>query len=107
MEGTEKHLVGCKKREKIEKVTGSRDDNSYLVMDVSAEEKLASEKSHNCRDDNFVMPLAVLPSMGFTAISSQLNCHPARSAAKWRDLRFLSAMPLTASGSQLFRFIHV
>src|SRR5271170_7073756 len=24
--GTEKHLVGCKKREKIEKVTGSRDD---------------------------------------------------------------------------------
>ena len=26
LEGTKKHLVGCKKREKIEKVTGSRDD---------------------------------------------------------------------------------
>ena len=25
-ERTEKHLVGCKKREKIEKVTGARDD---------------------------------------------------------------------------------
>src|ERR1700722_15186314 len=26
VEGTEKHLVGCKKRERTEKVTGSRDD---------------------------------------------------------------------------------
>ena len=27
LEGIEKHLVGCKKHEKIEKVTGSQDDD--------------------------------------------------------------------------------
>ena len=32
MEGTEKHLVGCKKREKIEKVTGSQDDGFVGVV---------------------------------------------------------------------------
>jgi hypothetical protein len=32
LEGTEKHLVGCKKREKIEKVTGSQDDGFVGVV---------------------------------------------------------------------------
>ena len=75
-EGTEKHLVGCKKREKIEKVTGSQDDKGegsasirihcwdretqvaplryapvrmtihIWVRDASAQEKLPSRKSH-------------------------------------------------------------
>jgi hypothetical protein len=32
LEGTEKHLVGCKKREKIEKVTGSLGDGFVGVV---------------------------------------------------------------------------
>jgi hypothetical protein len=33
LEGTEKYLVGCRKREKIEKVTGSQDDDFVGVFD--------------------------------------------------------------------------
>ena len=32
MERTKQHLVGCKKHEKIEKVTDSRDDNSVGLL---------------------------------------------------------------------------
>jgi hypothetical protein len=46
LEGTEKHLVECKKREKIEKVTGSRDDKgeggAFDVNLVAGEENRRS-----------------------------------------------------------------
>ncbi len=41
------------------------------------------------RDDNSVRPLAALLLAVLGAISLQQNCHPDRSAAQWRDLRFL------------------
>jgi hypothetical protein len=41
------------------------------------------------RDDNSVGPLTAIRLTAFGAISVQQNCHPDRSAAQWRDLRFL------------------
>ena len=38
--GTEKHLVGCKKRERIEKVTGSQDDDFVGVLTKNILNKL-------------------------------------------------------------------
>jgi hypothetical protein len=41
------------------------------------------------RDDNSVGSLTAIRLIAFGDISLQQNCHPDRSEAQWRDLRFL------------------
>ena len=42
--GLKKHLVGCKKHEKIEKVTGSQDDDFVGVLKKNIPNKLAQSQ---------------------------------------------------------------
>ena len=72
LEGIQKHRVGCKKHEKIEKVTSSRDDNSV------------AQKVPKRSDER----LLIVPQ----------NCHPDRSEAQWRDLLFLSRVLTHSQG---------
>src|ERR1700677_5401372 len=41
------------------------------------------------RDDNSFTQLAAALRWGRKSLIAQMNCHPDRSAAQWRDLRFL------------------
>jgi len=52
---------------------------------------LGGPKAHDFsgRDDNSVGPLTFIRPTAFGTISFENNCHPDRSVAQWRDLRFL------------------
>jgi hypothetical protein len=74
LDGTEKYLVGCKKREKIEKVTGSQDDEGE--GDASIRTRWLVERTAGPstslrfgRDDNFSWGLASLTK--YELLSSQ------------------------------------
>ena len=64
----------------------SRNEEAKKDAEQQVSEELANQPKQNSgRDDNSVAGSTTVPSHLFRSLKS---CHPDRSVAKWRDLRF-------------------